>query len=437
MVEPWIAAVIMFVSLIIFLFVGVPVSFVLGGLAVFLGLWIWGPSGLFIIASTAFGELTSFILLAVPLFVLMANALGESGIAKDLFNLAFKWFGGLRGGLGVATIVVAAILAAMVGVNTASTAVMALIAIPTLMEKGYDKKLSAGAVGAGGALGVLIPPSALMIILGVMADLSVGQLFAGGIMPGIVLSVIFTIYILVDCHLHPSHGPGVPEAERATWKEKFVLLRGLIFPILIIVGVLGSIYGGIATPTEAAGIGAFLSFIAVAAAKKLTFRVTKNILLSTLRTTCMVLWITVGAVAFTHILQASGVNAWLLEVVKGLEISPWVIYAVMQVILLFLGCFIDPIGIIYITSPIFFPIIVAVGFDPTWYAICFIISMQLAYITPPFGFNLFVIRGVAPEISMGDLYRGIAPFTICQAIGLVIFSAFPNFTMWLPRMLAG
>ena len=432
MIIPWVAATIMFIALVVFLFLGLPVSFVLGGLSVFFGLWIWGPSGLYVIATTAFGETTSIFLLAIPLFVFMANALGESGIANDLFTLAFKWFGRVRGGLGMATIVVSAVLAAMVGVSSASTAAMGAIALPAMEEKKYDKSLAAGAVAAGGALGTLIPPSGLMIILGVMADLSVGQLFAGGVLPGIVLSLLFMGWIGIDCFLRPDHGPGISNEEHITWAEKFKFLTKLIFPVVIIVGVLGSIYAGIATPTEAGAIGALLSIIAVIIAKKFTYTAMKNILLSTLKISCMVLWITIGAVSFTHILQVSGVSAWILKVATTAEVSRWVIFAGIMIVILFLGCFIDPIGIIYITVPIFFPLVIALGFDPMWFAIIFIISMQIAYLTPPFGFSLFVVRGVAPDISMRELYRGVIPFVICQLVCIIVFILFPSLTLWLP-----
>lgn len=437
MPDPWIVATIMFGLLAVFLFLGLPVAFVLGGLSVFFCLWVWGVDGLYIIATTAFGETTSFILLAVPLFVLMANALGESGIANDIFIVAHKWLGSLRGGLGMATIVASGVLAAMVGVSSASTATMGMIAIPAMKERKYHKELAAGAVAAGGALGVLIPPSALMIIVAIMADLSVGQLFAGGMLPGIILSLLFMGWIGIDCLLHPEHGPAVPEVERATWEEKFQLLSRLGFPVVIIAGVLGSIYSGVATPTEAGALGALLCLIATAIRKNLTYATMQNILLKTLKISCMILWITIGAVSFTHILQASGVSAWILQVATSAEVSRWAIFGGMMVSILILGCFIDPIGIVFITTPIFFPLITALGFDPLWYAIIFVINMESAYLTPPFGFNLFVIRGVAPDISMMELYRGIIPFVICQLIGITLFILLPAITLWLPSILRG
>lgn len=427
----------MFISLVTFLLMGLPVSYVLGGLSVFFGLWVWGTSGLYIVATSALGETTSFILLAVPLFVLMANAMGESKIANNLFHLAYKWLGSMKGGLGISTIIASAILAAMVGVSSASAAAMGTIAIPAMKEKKYNNRIAAGSVAAGGALGVLIPPSALMIILGVMADLSVGQLFAGGFLPGLFLALLFMVWIWIDCALHPDHGPGIPKEERITFKEKLSLLGGLFFPLIIIIGVLGSIYTGIATPTEAGAVGAFLSLIATLISKQLTYNTMKNILIKTLRISCMVLWITIGAVSFTHILQVSGVSDWILEIATTVEVSRWVIFIGNMVLLIFLGCFIDPIGIIYITVPIFFPLMETLGFDPMWYAIIFVINMEMSYLTPPFGFNLFVVKGIAPNISMKEIYSGIFPFVICQVIGVAIFSAFPKLTLWLPSMLIG
>ncbi|MBW1734622.1 MAG: TRAP transporter large permease subunit [Deltaproteobacteria bacterium] len=434
--EVWLVALIIFLGLFLALFLGLPVSFSCGGLAAVSCLFIWGPRGLYSIATTAYGEMTIFVFLAVPLFIMMAEVLSFSGIAEDLFDLVYKWMGPFNGGLAIGTVIICAVFAAMVGVSTAAAATMGLVALPPMLNRGYSKELVTGTIAAGGALGILIPPSVIMIILGHSAELSIGQLFLGGMVPGLVLTLIFVIYIGVRSFINPSLAPALPPEERVRWREKLRMLQTLLAPFLLVVGVLGSIYTGICTPTEAAAVGALGAILCAAFTGRLTWANFNHAVKRTGLLTAMILWITIGAVSFTNIVTVSGVSGWLHDLIAGLDVNRWVILAGMQFFFFVLGCCLDPVGIILITTPIFLPMVVSMGFDPLWFGVLFIINMEMAYVTPPFGFNLFVLRGVVPEdVSMMDIYKGIVPFVACQAFCLILMMVFPGLVTWLPQLL--
>ena len=434
--EVWMVATILFTSLMLALFLGLPVAFSCGGVATVACLFIWGPRGLYSIATTAYGEMTIFVFIAVPLFVLMAEVLSFSGIAEELFDLVYKWMGPFRGGLAIGTVIICAVFAAMVGVSTAAAATMGLVALPPMLDRGYSKKLVTGTIAAGGALGILIPPSVIMIIFGSVAELSIGQLFMGGMIPGIILSLIFIIYIIIKSILDPKSAPALPLSERVSWGVKIRLLWKLLPPTFLVLLVLGSIYSGICTPTEAAAVGAFGSLVSAALMKRLTWENFNHAVSRTFSVSTMILWITIGAVSFTTIVNVTGIADWMREAIVGMELNRWVILIGMQFCFFLLGCFLDPVGIILITTPIFLPLIISLGFDPVWFGILFIINMEMAYITPPFGFNLFVLRGVVPpSISMKDIYKGILPFVACQAVCLFIMMIFPGLVTWLPRLM--
>jgi tripartite ATP-independent transporter DctM subunit len=422
------------VVLLLLLVLGLPVSFSLGGIAVLGVLYIWGLKGMYMIAQTAFSEGTSSILTAVPLFILMANVLRSSDIAEDLFQMIHVWMGRISGGLAAGTVVICAIFAAMAGISSVATVSMGLIALPAMLNRGYNKHIVTGSISAGGALGILIPPSIIMIIYGTMAEVSVGKLFMGGLLPGILLAVIFCVYILIRCALNPKLGP--PLAERFTWGQKLASLKGIIMPAALIVVVLGVIYTGAATPTEAAGIGALGSLVCALIQGKLTWKNMRVALSSTFSLTAMVLWIVIGAVAFTHILAYAGVSDMLKKAILGLELSRWWLFFGIQLMFFLLGMFLDPAGIIMLTTPIVVPLIKELGFDPVWFGVIFTINMEMAYITPPFGFNLFIMKAVVPpEISINDIYRSIIPFVLLQALCLLLVTLFPSIALVIPNLM--
>jgi len=415
---------------------GLPVVFSLGGVAVIATYFLWGPQALHMIASRTFTGANSFVLLAIPMFIFMGCMLERSGMARDLYSMMYKWMGPIRGGLAIGTVVICAIFAAMVGISGAATVSMGLVALPSMLKHNYNKQIAIGCISAGGALGVLIPPSVLMIILGLYTNTSIGKLYAGGILPGILLSFLFSLYIFLACLFKKDLGPALPPEERVTWGEKLVALKAVILPIALIFGILGSIFAGAATPSEAAGLGAVGSIICSAIYRQLNWKALRDSLHTTLRLSCMVMWIIFGASVFTALYTAIGAQDLTRQVLSNLPGGPWGMVVGMQVIWVIMGCFLDPTGIIMITAPIFFPIVISLGFDPVWFGVLFVINMEMGFITPPFGFNLFYLQAIAPKgVVMVDIYKSIIPFMILQAIGLVLCMIFPEIILWLPKIL--
>ena len=310
------------------------------------------------------------------------------------------------------------------------------LALPSMLRYGYSKHLSVGTIAAGGALGVLIPPSVLLIVLGLYTNTSIGKLFAGGMAAGLLLVVLFATYILIASYLKPSIGPAVPIAERATTREKIISLKAVGLPLALIVIVLGSLIGGLATPSEAAGVGAAGAMLCALVAGKLNWESVREASLTTLRLSAMVMWIVFAASMFTALYTAIGAEQLVKDALSLMPGGEWGVIIGMQLIWLIMGCFLDPLGIMIITAPLFFPIIMQLGFDPVWFGILFIVNMEMAFLTPPFGFNLFYMRSVVPkDITMGDIYRSVLPFIIIQAVALVLMMMFPQIIMFLPDML--
>lgn len=429
---------ILFVGLILVLFSGLPLAFALGGLALISSYFLWGPNSMLLIAIQSWGVMNSYFLVAIPLYIFMANLLQRSGIIEDLFTVMQIWFGPLRGGLAIGTIVICTLMAAMTGVVGAAVATMGILALPAMLNRKYDKRIAIGSICAGGTLGILIPPSVITIVYAVTAGVSIGHMFIGGMLPGILLSSLFIIYIAVRCWLQPELGPAPPLEERRKYKlvDKIVALKSVILPILLILGVLGSIYAGIATPTEAAGIGCMGAIISAAIYRRLTWENLRESVYATGKITAMILWITIGARCFISVFSAVGGDELVADFVTNLALNRWVILILIQLMLIFLGLFLDEIGIILLTVPIFLPIIENLSFDPIWFGILFLVNAQMDYITPPFGYTLFYLRGVAPEgVTMGDIYRSVMPFVILQAIGLGLCMLFPNIILWLPNLM--
>lgn len=324
----------------------------------------------------------------------------------------------------------------MSGISAAATVAMGVIALPSMLKHNYHKNLAVGCISAGGALGILIPPSVLMIVYAVFSGESIGALFAGGVLPGVLLASLFTTYIGIRCYFKPSLGPAIPSGEKATWREKLGLLRAVIFPILLIVVVLGTIFRGIATPTEAAAIGSLGALVCASISRTLTWKVFKEACYQSLSLSCMIVWIIIGGSCLTSVYTAVGAVEFIKELVNILPVSPYLILAGMQVSLLILGMLLDPGGIIMICTPVFVPVIKALGFDPVWFGVLFIVNMEMAYLTPPFGFNLFYMKSIVPSsISMIDIYKSVFPYVLLQAICLILLILFPKIVMWLPRLL--
>ena len=429
---------ILFGLLALLLISGLPLAFGLGATAVVLTLWRLGPEALYIITSTAFSSWSLYTLVALPLFVLMANFLSRSGIADDLYQMMHHWMGPLRGGLAMGTVIICAVFAAMSGVSAAGTVTMGIVALPAMLSRGYQKDIAVGSISAGGSLGILIPPSIIMIIFDSLTGESVGRLFMGGVIPGLVICAIFVTYIGIRSLLQPHLGPALPKEERVSLSQKFKLIRALFFPISLVLLVLGTIYTGITTPTEASAIGAFGALICTIINRRFSWKMFKEATLGAFRLSVMCGWIVLGAKCFSHIYAATGASEFMLGLVSGFEVSPWLVLIAMLLVLFVLGMFIDPIGIMMITLPVFAPLVEQLGFNMVWFGILFTINMELAYITPPFGFNLFYMKGVVPSnITMGDIYRSIVPFVVLEMIGLALVMMVPQLALWLPSTMLG
>jgi tripartite ATP-independent transporter DctM subunit len=432
--ETWMLATIVLLALLLLLSLGIPIAFTLCGVATLGIVSTWGHRGLLMLFNTAYGESTSFLLIAIPLFIFMANQLKFSGMGDDLYEMVYRWMGRIPGGLAIGTVMICALFAAMAGISSVATISMGLIALPSMLNRRYHKDLAVGSIAAGGALGILIPPSIIMILYGAMAEVSVGQLFIGGIVPGILLCLIFMIYIGIRSFFQKSMAP--PIQDQYSFKEKLVVLRGVILPVALIMLVLGVIYFGICTPTEASAVGAFGAMICALCYRKLTWKNLKQSLWATMKINAMVFWLIIGAIAFSQFMAYAEIQGLIHETILSLNVSPWLILIAMQVIFFVLGMFLDPAGIIMLTTPIFVPIVTDLGFDPLWFGILFVINMEMAYITPPFGFNLFIMKGIVPSsIDMTDIYRSIIPFVILQALLLALVMIFPQLATWLPGLM--
>jgi tripartite ATP-independent transporter DctM subunit len=424
---------ILFGSFLLLMLAGVPLVFALGGAATIGTYFLWGPNALYAIGIRTFSSATSFVLLAIPMFIFMGSMLERSGIAGDLYTMMYKWLGTVNGGLAVGTVLVCTIFAALVGVSGAATVTMAMVALPSMLERNYAKGLSLGCIAGGGALGVLIPPSVVMIVLGLYTNVSVGMLFLGGITAGLVIVILFVLYILIACALNPAMGPAIPKAEQASWGERFAALGSVVLPLALIALVLGSIVGGVATPSEAAGLGAVGALLCALAKRRLTWEAVYDSCRITLRLTCMVMWIVFAASIFTSLYAAVGADQLVRDMLTLLPGGKWAVLIGMQVIWVIMGCFLDPIGIMILTAPLFFPLATSLGFDPVWLGVLFVVNMEMAFLTPPFGFNLFYLRSVAPKnVTMADIYKSVLPFVLLQALALILMIIFPGLITWLP-----
>jgi tripartite ATP-independent transporter DctM subunit len=433
-----ILTILLFLSLMFLLTTGLQIVFVLGSVSIIFAYFLMGPNILGMVQSSMSKVMNMYTMLAIPLFVFMGSFLERSGVADDLYATMHKWIGSLKGGLAAGTVMICTLFAAMTGVSAAGVVTMGMIALPAMRKRNYDKNLSVGCIAAGGGLGQLIPPSTLMIVWALWAGESVGQMFIGGIIPGLILSSLYISYIFIRCGLHPEMGPPAPIEERTNWREKILSLRSVFLPLLIIIGVLGSIFAGIATPTEAAAVGSLLSMISTLIYRRFNWKNLSYALISTLRTTCMVTWIIAAGGLFASTFAAMGAQEFISTTVSGLGINRWFILIGMQVIYIVLGCLMEQGAIMMLTIPIFVPIVASLGFNTLWFGVLFIINMEMGLLTPPFGLNLFYIRGIVSEdISMMDIYRSVIPFICLQSIGLAICMIFPQTITFLPEMVFG
>ncbi|MEO1190544.1 MAG: TRAP transporter large permease subunit [Pseudomonadota bacterium] len=426
-------------GIFVLLVMGLPLAFVTASVAVVAALLQFGPNSLFLIASRTYTLVTEFAFVAVPMFIFMASILERSGVAKDLFRAMYIFAGGLRGGLAIQTMMVAVIMAAMTGIIGGEIVLLGLLALPQMLKHGYSKSLAIGTVCAGGSLGTMIPPSIVLIIYGLTANVSIGDLFVATVIPGLVLAALYIAYILIRCYIDPSLGPAAsPEERQMPTREKLMLLKGLALPLFVAAFVMGTIYAGIASVSEAAGMGVIGALLSAIIRRELSWRMIHDALRQTMVACGMLLWLTFGANMLIGVYNLMGGTAFVQGFITGLPLEPWMILAVMMLVLIVLGLFMDWIGILLLTMPIFVPAIVALGYDPVWFGVLFCMNMQISYLSPPFGPAAFYLKGVAPpEISLMDIYKALWPFIILQFIGLTLVFAFPDLALWLPRVLLG
>ncbi len=434
--EWWALLSLIFAALLVLIMIGIPVAFSLGILSLALVLIFLGPNQLIVFSTTAFGQIDNFALVAIPLFIFMAEVILHSGVSTDAFDMLSKWTSRLPGGLAVAAQLTCTLFASVCGASTATAAAVGSIAVPEMTNRGYDKRLTCGSIAAGGALGALIPPSIYMIIYGTLVEESIGQLFMGGVLPGLMLSGMFIAFIVVRCAFRPDLAP---LAQDVTWADRWRSLYKVWAILFLAAAMLAAIYFGIATPSEIAGVGCFLALAIGFAYRRLTWAALKGAFLSTCRITCFIGWILVAATVFGYILSFLQLPQQLSEWLVAQSASPYLVILGINVLLLFLGCIMDPAGILLVTIPILVPVIKALGFDPVWFGVMFVVNMELAQITPPLGLNLFIIKSIAPpDVTLKDILVGAWPFMLLDLIGLALVIIFPQIILWLPStMLRG
>ncbi len=431
-------AVIMLVSLVILVVAGMRLAFVMMGLAMLFGLLFRGPAVLSLFMTSTFGTMSNEILVAVPLFVFMGAILERSGATEKLFETLFKLMGPMRGGLAIAAIIISTVFAACTGVIAASVTAMAMIAMPAMLRRKYAPDVATGVVCAGGSLGILIPPSVMLVMLGPMTQLSVADLFAGAIGPGLLLSLGYVIYIILRAIFDPKSMPALDKSERNEPVSR-LLLETVIYliPILgLLVAVIGSILAGITSPTEASAIGVIGSIIIALLYRSFDLPKLKQSLKESLVVTAMVFFVIIGAGMFTSVFLYLGGGRVIESAILSLPLGKGGILAIMMVTVFILGMLVDWIGILYVIVPVFLPIVVSLGLDPLWFVVLIAVNLQMSFITPPFAYAIFFVKGVAPpEIKTTDIYKGVVPFVVTQIIVLTISIAFPQVITWLPHAL--
>ncbi len=430
-------ALLMFSSMMLMLLTGQRVFGAIGFVAVAAALWLWGDGGSELAFTAAMKLMKWYPLLTLPLFIYMGYMLSESGIADDLYRMFHVWFGPVRGGLAIGTIGLMVVISAMNGLSVAGMAIGATIALPELLRRGYDKVMVTGVIQAGSSLGILVPPSVVLVLYGMIARQPVGQLWLAGVFPGLLMATLFIAYIAIRCMIQPELGPPLPPEERQmSWGEKLRLLRAGILPLFIFFSMTGLFLMGVTNLTESSAVGATAATLAALVKGRLNRHVIEETIRKTLGISCMFMWIILAALCFGAVFDGLGaVKAIESFFVQRLGLGPWEILIMMQLSYILMGMFLDDTAMLVIVAPLYVPLVGALGFDLVWYGILYTITCQIAYMTPPFGYNLFLMRAMAPpEVTLGDIYRSIVPFVFVMIVGLVLVMMFPEIALWLPRL---
>ncbi len=434
-------ALLMFSSMMLLLFSGQRVFGAIGFVAVIAALLLWGERGGFDIAfSQTIKVMRWYPLLTVPMFVFMGYIMSESGIANDLYRMFHVWMGGISGGLAIGTIGLMVLISAMNGLSVAGMAIGATIALPELLRRGYDKRMVTGVVQAGSSLGILVPPSVVLVLYAMIARQPVGQLWLAGVVPGLMMAAMFVIYIAVRCKINPKLGPVLsPEERDMPRSEKYRLLLAGLLPLFIFFAMMVPFVKGWTSLVESSAIGACAAFLAAVFKGRMNRRVFDTSLKNTLGITCMFMWIIVAALTFGAVFDGLGaVKAIESLFTETLGLSPWMILILMQLSFILMGTFLDDTAMLVIVAPLYIPLVGALGFDLIWYGVLYTITTQVAYMTPPFGYNLFLMRAMSPpEIALGDIYRSIVPFVLVMVLALTLVMVFPQIALWLPETVYG
>lgn len=432
-------AILMFASMIVMLLTGRQIFAVIGGVSAIFSLLLWGKGGVGMSYHAAFQLLVWYPLLTLPLFVYIGYMFSKSGIADDLYEMLHVWMGPVRGGLAIGTIVLMAIISAINGLSVAGMAVGSSIALPEMLKRKYDKQMITGVVQAGSSLGIMIPPSVVLVLYGMIARQPVGQLWMAGFLPGFLLAGLFIIYIFIRCLIQPEMGPALSREERnIPFKQKIKLLQAGVVPILIIFMMSGLFFLGITSLVESSAVGATVITIAAIIKRRLTRKVMDEVLRDTLSVSCMFMWIILAALSFGAIFDGLGAVHAIEELFLRYGFGRWGIMIMMQLSYLLMGMFLDDTAMLIIVAPLYVPLVIKMGFNPIWYGILYTITCQIAYLTPPFGYNLFLMRAMAPkEITLGDIYRSVVPFVLLMILGLAIIMVFPQIALFLPNLYFG
>ena len=429
-------ALLMFASMMLMLITGQRVFAAIGSVAVISALALWGDGGSEMAFSAAMKLMKWYPLLTLPMFIYMGFMLSESGIADDLYRMFHVWFGPVRGGLAIGTIGVMVVVSAMNGLSVAGMAIGATIALPELLRRGYDKIMVTGVIQAGSSLGILVPPSVVLVLYGMIARQPVGQLWLAGAIPGLMMAVLFIVYIAVRCRLQPHLGPVLPREERQVpLGEKMKLLRAGVLPFLIFFSMTGLFLMGYTSLVESSAVGAAGATLAALFRGRLSAKVMEATMRKTLGVSCMFMWIILAALCFGAVFDGLGavraIEGFFLE---RLGLGPWQVLILMQLSFLLMGTFLDDTAMLVIVAPLYVPLVKVLGFDLIWYGVLYTITCQIAYMTPPFGYNLFLMRAMAPpEIGLGDIYRSIIPFVLVMTLALALVMIFPQLALWLPE----
>ena len=433
-------AVLIFSSMLLMLVTGQRIFAAIGGVATLFALLLWGEGAAEMPFNASFVLLNWYPLLTLPLFIYMGYMFSESGIASDLYRMFHVWMGPIPGGLAIGTIGLMTAVSAMNGLSVAGMAIGASLALPEMLKRKYDKVMITGVIQAGSSLGIMVPPSVVLVLYGMIARQPVGQLWLAGVLPGFLLAGLFILYIAVRCALQPHLGPILPKEERnVNWSEKLRLLRAGVIPLVIIFSMTGLFLLGITSLVECSAVGAVATTVAAFVKRRLTWNVMQDTLHKTLSVSCMFMWVILAALCFGSVFDGLGaVHAIESLFIEKWGLGPWGVLVMMQLSYILMGMFLDDTAMLIIVAPLYVPLVISLGFNPVWYGVLYTITCQIAYMTPPFGYNLFLMKAMAPkEVSLADIYRSIIPFVLVMMFGLALVILFPQIALWLPNIYFG